>query len=111
MAEIRFDRLLEVDEWLDNGTDTLYKEQPVAQHWARVSKIGEELGEAISELILMTGQNPRKGKADRKVCLLQELADVACTAILAIQHFTKDEVITESVMNSKILYIEERALG
>ena len=80
-----------VDQWLDEGVNSQYTEQPLAQDWARVAKVIEELGEAVSEMILFTGQNPRKGiDSDAYDRLLAELGDVALTAVLAIQHFTKN---------------------
>src|ERR1700677_4925717 len=85
----------QVDAWLDNNTGLDYQYYPLAQHWGRVAKITEEAGEAIAELILWTGQNPRKPiDATAYERMLQELGDVATTAIYAIQHFTKD--ITET---------------
>ena len=98
-----FERVLaiirSVDEWLDAEVAAVYKDQPLAQDWARVCKGQEEQGESVAELILATGQNPRKGTdpaaQDR---LLAELADTAVTAMFAIQHFTKDESQTGYVI-------------
>lgn len=88
-----------VDDWLDEQVAQRYKDQPLAQDWARVAKLSEEVGEAISELILMTGQSPRKGEHPAaRAKLLGELADVAMAAILAIQHFTKDLPTTQAVL-------------
>lgn len=88
-----------IDDWLDDGASGLYIDQPLAQDWARISKVSEELGEAVAEFILFTGQNPRKPMdslaRDR---MLKELADVVCTATLAIQHFTKDERLTSGII-------------
>lgn len=93
------DIVTRVDEVLDKKVSDIYKEQPLAQDWARVAKITEEAGEAIAELILATGQNPRKGiDAHAHKRLLQELADTAMTAVYAIQHFTKDADVTEQYM-------------
>jgi hypothetical protein len=90
-----------VDYILDDKVSQIYKDQPLAQDWARVTKIGEELGEAIQELILFTGQNPRKS-IDSKAYdrLLAELADTAMTGIYAIQHFTKDIRKTTQIMDA-----------
>lgn len=89
----------EVDEILDDNVSEIYQDMPLAQDWARVTKVGEELGEAINELILMTGQNPRKPRDPEAYNrLLMELADVAMTGVYAIQHFTKNVDITEQVM-------------
>jgi hypothetical protein len=88
-----------VDEHLDAEVAQQYKDQPLAQDWARVAKLSEEIGEAVSELILMTGQNPRKGEhPEVRVKLLAELADVALGGIYAIQHFTKDLPETQAVL-------------
>jgi hypothetical protein len=62
-APLTLERLLEmirdVDLWLDSDVSPVYKEQPLAQDWARICKETEEKGESIAELILATGQNPR----------------------------------------------------
>lgn len=92
------------DEWLDGAVSDKYKDQPLAQDWARVAKVIEEAGEAINALIGMTGQNPRKGTYAETADLLGELADVALTGIYAIQHFTKDGDITLSVILDKARY-------
>jgi hypothetical protein len=90
-----------VDTWLDEGTSATYKDQPLAQDWARVAKVGEEAGEAIAELILWSGQNPRKPQDNTaRERMLGELGDIAYTAILAIQHFTKDTEITTGVLEA-----------
>jgi len=87
------------DQYLDEEVSYLYKQSILAQDWARVAKIGEEAGEAIAQLILWTGQNPRKGQDPEAFTrLLDELADTAMTAIYAIQHFTKDTEYTEQVL-------------
>jgi len=98
------------DTHLDDKVSQPYKEQPLAQHWARVAKVDEEAGEAIAELILATGQNPRKAMDDAAWDrLLGELADTALTAIYAIQHFTKDAERTAGIVLGKARYHGERA--
>lgn len=99
-----------IDAWLDSGCSPGYQRQPLAQDWARVAKITEEAGEAVSELILATGQNPRKpldpAAAER---LLDELADAALTAILAIQHFVKDADATDAILRERLERTRKRA--
>lgn len=88
-----------VDYILDEYVAPIYKSQPLAQDWARVCKEGEEKGESIAELILMTGQNPRKGEhPEAYQKLLAELADRALTSVYAIQHFTKDITATQQAI-------------
>jgi hypothetical protein len=93
-------RLVEcVDSALDAHVSDRYHFEPLAQDWARISKVIEEVGEAIQELILMTGQNPRKGEhPERHAQLLTELADMAMTGIYALQHFTKDTDRTAQIL-------------
>src|SRR5215472_1037378 len=90
-----------VDKWLDEGIPDIYKDQSMAQDWARVSKVIEELGEAVAAMIGYTGQNPRKGMTHTKEDMVYELADVAMTAILAIQHFTKADDVTRGILRRK----------
>lgn len=92
-----------VDAWLDRAVAQQYKDQPLAQDWARVGKMTEESGEAVAALIACTGQNPRKGVHGSQDDLLKELADMAVGAMYAIQHFTKDrdrtrDIITETLV-------------
>ena len=103
-----FTLLQEIDEHLDGRVSEVYKEQPLAQDWGRVAKIGEEFGEAIDALIAYTGQNPRKGVCGEKSALLEELADVAMTALLAIQHFTKNDEKTRWWVENKARHIYDR---
>jgi hypothetical protein len=97
-----------IDEWLDGAVSEQYKFQKLAQDWARISKVSEELGEAIQCFIGATGQNPRKGVINDIDDVLEELADTAITAILAIQHFTKDVDQTGDIMNTKLASILKR---
>lgn len=97
------DAVRRIDIILDAKVGQEYKDQPLAQDWARVAKMQEEIGEAIAELILFTGQNPRKQdqqNAEAFKRFLGELADAALTGIYAIQHFTKDIELTEHVIKT-----------
>ena len=102
MTEDTLERVLaiirNVDAWLDAEVGGDYGAEPLGQDWARVAKAAEESGEAVAALIAYTGQNPRKGVCGTLDELLGELADVACTGMFAIQHFTKDEQQTAAVI-------------
>lgn len=101
--------LAEIDNWLDTGVSERYKREPLAQDWARVAKAGEEAGEAIDAMIAWTGQNPRKPqRSEAYQELLGELADTALTAILAIQHFTKDVDETEAIVTLRLAFLYQR---
>lgn len=104
------DAIRVIDEWLDGEVSIPYKEQELAQDWARVAKVTEEIGEAIAQLIWWTGQNPRKPMDfTAKHRMTDELADTAMTAILAIQHFTKDDVTTNGILSAALTRIYGRA--
>jgi hypothetical protein len=95
-----------INTWLDRSNASMNSEHDDSM---RVMKIGEEFGEAVAAYIGMTGQNPRKGVTHTQADLLAELADVAVTALAAIQHFTGNPVISRAVMASKIAGIMKRA--
>lgn len=98
-----------VSDHLDRLAGKLYQDQPLAQDWARVSKVQEELGEAIGELILATDQNPRKQGLGDRARLHDELADTALTAIFALQHFTGNALTTSRLLGEKLEAIYVRA--
>jgi NTP pyrophosphatase (non-canonical NTP hydrolase) len=108
MSEPIWDFVSAMDLHLDGNVAAMYQAQPLAQHWGRVAKIGEELGEAIEALIGCTGQNPRKGFSKEWDDLYGELADVVMTAILALQHFTKDADATRQIIEDKSQFIYRR---
>lgn len=84
-----------LSEWLDTQVSPEYQKQPLAQDWARISKVTEEAGEAIEAFIGATGQNPRKGVTCSMDDVLSELADVALTGIYALIHFAGPEQARE----------------
>lgn len=96
------DELRQLVEWMDTDLDghvpNRYKDQPLAQDWARTAKVVEEAGEALDALIGITGQNPRKGEYGSMSDLLTELADVTLTGLYAMQHFTKNGDSTIGVL-------------
>jgi hypothetical protein len=100
-----------VDNWLDEELPDFYQEQPLAQDWARISKVIEELGEAVAAMIGATGQNPRKGVTHHKDDILNELMDVVMTGILAVQHFTKDTNMTRDILRRKQDFIYRRMMN
>jgi hypothetical protein len=100
--------LSEVDKWLDEYVAVEYSQQPKAQDWARISKVGEELGEAIQAFISATGQNPRKPRTDDLLPVLDELADTALTSILAMLHFTKQPSLVGRLLTDKTRKIAVR---
>ncbi len=99
-----FADVADVTAWLDSSNPTGPHEDAM-----RVLKLAEESGEAAVAYIGMVGQNPRKGVTHTRDDLLNELADVAITALCAIQHFTQDETATRSVLAAKLERIITRS--
>ncbi|HWR85627.1 MAG TPA: MazG-like family protein, partial [Rhodoglobus sp.] len=79
------ENLVALSRWIDAGNA---HRDPEAQLWGRVAKIAEEHGEAVAALIGMTGQNPRKGVTHGADQVIDELLDVAITALGAVEHLT-----------------------
>lgn len=98
--------LVYMSKWVDNHNE---KRDPEARLWGRVSKIGEEFGEVMEALIGYTGQNPRKGESHSKKDVLEELLDVAITALGAYEHMTGHLGISIEKMEEKIIATANRA--
>lgn len=99
-----------IDCGMNAGVGDAYRDNWLATSWARVGKLMEEGGEAVAELILLTGQNPRKGVDPTAMGrILNELADCVVTAMCAIQHFTQDVNVTEQVVDACFDKCVERA--
>lgn len=94
----------DITAWLDESNPDSPHEDAM-----RVMKLMEEAGEAAAAYIGVTGQNPRKGVTHKMDDLLSELADVAITALCAMQHFTQDEAVTRAYLASKVDGIIKRS--
>lgn len=92
-----FTDIADITAWLDKSNTHIPGDDAM-----RVLKLTEEAGEAAAAYIGMVGQNPRKGVTHTLEDLLGELADVAVTALAAIQHFTRDEDSTRRVIAAKL---------
>ena len=99
VPRMSYARIAWINRWLDYSNSDMTTE---VDDMARVLKVAEEAGEAASAYIGMIGQNPRKGVTATMEDVLSELADVAITAMCAIQHFTQNTIQTERIMDDKI---------
>lgn len=71
--------------WLDSANGTEPHELT-----CRILKLTEEAGEAAAAWIGVVGQNPRKGVTHTRADVVRELADVAFTALVAIESLDTD---------------------
>lgn len=100
------ENLVALSRWIDAGNA---HRDPEAQLWGRVAKIAEEHGEAVAALIGMTGQNPRKGVTHTADQLVDELLDVAITALGAVEHLTGHRGDAFELLDAKLARVAERA--
>jgi NTP pyrophosphatase (non-canonical NTP hydrolase) len=101
-----FEDVEAITNWIDDSNAGMSGE---ADDGMRLLKLVEEAGEVAEAYIGMMGQNPRKGVTHDMHDVQLELADVAITALCAIQHFTKDIVQTKFVVYEKLTKIKDRS--
>jgi len=99
---------VDIDQWLDKKAPIAYQNSDTAQDWQRISKITEEAGEVVRAFMNLTGANPRRGQSGTLEDVTDEMADVALTAVLAIQHFTKDWSATEGILWNRLVEVWQR---
>lgn len=105
---VNYRLIADLDEWIDSNTSPAFKENPTLALFGRVAKIQEETGEVMEALLGFTGENPRKGFSHTMLDLSGEIADVAITALCALQHIMKDRLAVENFMNAKLDAIHAR---
>lgn len=77
--------------------------------WIRTAKVSEEHGEVIDAWIGATGANPRKGVYGCVADVVNELLDVAATALMAVEHFQgNDGASTMPMLAEHIAGLAER---
>ncbi|MBE1487391.1 MazG-like family protein [Plantactinospora soyae] len=85
MNDVTWGTVRAVRAWLDRVNGTGGHELT-----CRILKVTEEAGEAAGAWIGLTGQNPRKGVTHSLDDVAGELADVALTALVAIESLGLD---------------------
>lgn len=85
MSDAIWDAVSDLRAWLDqaNGADP-------HELTCRILKVTEEAGEAAEAWIGVIGHNPRKGVTHTRDDVAGELADVALTALVAIESLGLD---------------------
>lgn len=106
MSEQAQDALTALSRWIDAGNT---KRDPEAVTWGRIAKVSEECGEVIAAFIGATGQNPRKGVTHDMLHVVEELLDVAVTALGAIEHLDGHRGTALARLDGKIVRVAERA--
>lgn len=82
---------------------------PEAQAWSRIAKVAEEHGEAVAAYIGAIGQNPRKGVTHTVDDVVDELLDVALTALAAVEHLREHDGAALTLLETKLDRVAQRA--
>jgi NTP pyrophosphatase (non-canonical NTP hydrolase) len=98
--------LVLISKWLDAANA---HHHPEAVTWGRLSKITEEAGEVIGAYIGYTGMNPRKGETHNRQQVIEELLDVAVTALGAVEHLSGHRGLAFWSLVGKINGVAKRA--
>jgi len=106
MSKLSQAALVELSEWIDEGNADRGAE---ALTLHRLIKVAEENGEVVSAIIGALGANPRKGVTNGMDKVLDELLDVAITALGAFEHIDghRGRALTE--LDAKIVRVAVRA--
>jgi NTP pyrophosphatase (non-canonical NTP hydrolase) len=99
-------QLAALSAWIDAGNAGRNLE---AITWGRLAKVSEECGEVIAAFIGATGQNPRKGVTHTRQDVIEELLDVALTALCAVEHMTSGRAESMDMFDDKVRRVSERA--
>lgn len=100
------EQLVALSRWIDASNA---HRDPEAQDWSRIAKVGEEHGEVIAAYIGAIGQNPRKGVTHRLDDVIDELLDVAVTALAAVEHLRDHRGDALTLLDGKIRMVAARA--
>lgn len=98
--------LTALSQWIDAG-NAQRDAEAVTLH--RLIKLMEESGEMVSAYIGATGANPRKGVTNGIGKVLDELLDVAITALGAYEHIDGHRGESIDALLTKIIAVADRA--
>ena len=101
-------QLATISVWVDEHPPNRERDAE-ARLWGRVGKVGEEFGEVIAAMVAMTGQNPRKGQSGCVADVLDELLDVAATALAAVEHIDGNRGGSVEMLADHVTGLMERA--
>lgn len=100
------EHLVALSRWVDAGNA---HRDPEAITLHRVIKVAEEMGEAVTALIGALGANPRKGIDGTLENVLEELLDVAVSALGAYEHIDAHQGRAYDELGAKIIRVAQRA--
>lgn len=108
MRDIDAARLAAISTWIDEYPPNAARD-PEANMLIRVTKVGEEYGEAVAAMVGAMDQNPRKGATHALDDVRKELLDVALTALAAFEHLTGNDGHSMAALTEHIHAVYTRA--
>lgn len=101
-------RVAALSRWVDEAPVNVAKD-PEAVTWHRVCKVAEEAGEAVKEMVGLSGGNPRKGVSSTNEAVIEECLDAAVAALGAVEHLTGNRGYSVNLLFGKIEKVYSRA--
>lgn len=95
-----------LSQWIDDSYPDGLDDELVLRR--RIGKLMNESGEVADALEGYTGENPRKGVFDTIEHVVEELLDVAVTALGAVEHITGNKGESERLLRRKISMVLDR---
>lgn len=102
------DQIAALSTWIDTDPANVVRDREAAT-WGRIAKVSEECGEVVAAFIGVTGQNPRKGVHGSGLDVVEELLDVAVTALAAVEHFHHNDGSSMDLLAAKVQQVVNRA--
>lgn len=96
----------EFSAWIDATYPDGMDEELVLRR--RIDKVSAEFGEVMEALEGYTGENPRKGVFDSIDHVMQELLDVALSALGAWEHADGNRGRSAAMLLARLLFVRER---
>ncbi len=109
MSEFSSDVLMEFSKWIDDTYPEHIVKGGELHARRRIDKLMEEVGEVGEALGGLYGENPRKGVTHSLHDVLEELLDVAVTALGAYESLAPNPGHTLDALDSKIISVGFRA--
>lgn len=100
--------LAKFSNWIDTSPGYANID-PEAHLSRRVTKTGQEFGEALEAMYGSLGENPRKGVTHTQEDLIYELLDTANAALGAVEYITGNQATALALLFAHIEKVARRA--
>jgi NTP pyrophosphatase (non-canonical NTP hydrolase) len=109
MLDLTAESVTKLSKWIDEHDVNVRKDATAQLYERTVVKLMEEVGETAQALIGMTGQNSRKGFYATRQDVINELLDVALTAMCGVEHLIGNTGHATAMLENHIANVSIRA--